>query len=259
MIPYYPQPVLHLGPLSIHAFGVLGAMAVLLAFWVILRRARRMGIAMEEMFQFLLIMYLCGLAGAFLAATIMADPRAILANPGRVFHVAVGIRSCGGLIGGLLAGLAWSAFRRLSLYETLRRFDIVVYALPAAWMVGRLGCALAHDHRGLGTTAWIAVRFPEGPRYDLGLIEFLFLIGVVALFWILDRKARPVGFFFALYAVIYGGFRIWLDTLHTEPLRYYEGAIYVMIGLVGWMIVWTLDRSRAEKLTTGQRRSPQLA
>jgi phosphatidylglycerol:prolipoprotein diacylglycerol transferase len=114
-------------------------------------------------------------------------------------------------------------------------------------MVGRLGCALAHDHRGLWTTNWIAVKFPEGSRYDLGLIEFLFLIGMAALFWALDRKARPVGFFFALYGVLYGAFRIWLDTLHAEPLRYYEGAAYVVIGLLIWSMVWKLDRPRVEE------------
>ena len=258
MIPYYPQPVINLGRLSIHAFGLLGAVATLLAFWIVLRRARRTGIALEEMFQFLSVMYLCGLAGAFFASTIMADPQAFVAHPGRVFHVAVGIRSCGGLIGGLLSGLAWCAFRRLSLDETLRRFDILVYAFPAAWMVGRLGCALAHDHRGLWTTSWIAVTFPEGPRYDLGLIEFLFLIGMAAVFWVLDRKPRPVGFFFVLYTVVYGGFRIWLDTLHADPLRYYEGATYVVIGLLGWTMMWALDRSRAEGRTE-QHRSPRLA
>jgi phosphatidylglycerol:prolipoprotein diacylglycerol transferase len=259
MIPFYPQPVLHLGPISIHAFGILGALATLLAFWIILRRAGRKGIALEEMFQFLWVMYLCGLAGAFLASTIMADPQAFVAHPGRVFHVAVGIRSCGGLIGGFLSGLAWCAFRRLSLYETVRRFDILLYAFPAAWMVGRLGCAQAHDHRGLWTTSWIAVRFPEGTRYDLGLIEFLFMICMVAAFWALDRKPRPAGFFFALYIGVYGVFRIWLDTLQAEPLRFYEGATYVMIGLLGWTMVWALNRPRAEGEPARRRPSPRLA
>ena len=248
MIPYYPQPVINLGRLSIHAFGVLGAVATLLAFWIVLRRARRIGIPLEEMFQFLSVMYLCGLAGAFFASTIMDDPQAFVAHPGRVFHVAVGIRSCGGLIGGLLSGLAWCALRRLSLDETLRRFDILVYAFPAAWMVGRLGCALAHDHRGLWTTSWIAVRFPEGPRYDLGLIEFLFLIGMTAAFCILGRKPRPVGFFFVLYTVVYGGFRIWLDTLHADPLRYYEGATYVVIGLLAWTMLLAREQHRSPRL-----------
>jgi phosphatidylglycerol:prolipoprotein diacylglycerol transferase len=115
-------------------------------------------------------------------------------------------------------------------------------------MLGRLGCTLAHDHRGLASTSWIAVKFPEGPRYDLGLIEFLFLIGMVIGFRILDRRPRPVGFFFVLYGVVYGGFRIWLDTLHIQPLRFYGGAIGVSIGLLGWIAMLAFERSRSHQV-----------
>ncbi len=102
----------------------------------------------------------------------------------------------------------------------MRRLDIIAYAMPIGWMIGRLGCTLAHDHRGLASTSWIAVNFPEGPRYDLGLIEFLFLIGMVTMNRLLDRRPRPVGFFFGIFGVVYGGFRIWLDTLHLQPNRF---------------------------------------
>ena len=75
----------------------------------------------------------------------------------------------------------------------MRRLDIIAYAMPIGWMIGRLGCTLAHDHRGLASTSWIAVNFPEGPRYDLGLIEFLFLIGWSLLFVCLTAaRARLV-------------------------------------------------------------------
>lgn len=143
------------------------------------------------------------------------------------------------------AGLVWRASRRLSLYEILHRFDIMLYCVPAAWMVGRLGCALAHDLRGLFTTTWIAVQFLEGSRYDLGLIELLFLIAMVFVSWLLDRKPRPVGFFFGLYGVAYGAFRMWLDTQHAQPLRFYEGASDVCdrpAGLDGDMGVRALAR-----------------
>ncbi len=90
------------------------------------------------------------------------------------------------------------------------------------------------------------MRFPEGSRYDLGLIEFLFLIGLAAAFRILDRRPRPVGFFFGLYGVVYGGFRIWLDTLHIQPMRFYGGAAAVVIGLLGWMaVIPSRDRKEA--------------
>jgi phosphatidylglycerol:prolipoprotein diacylglycerol transferase len=111
-------------------------------------------------------------------------------------------------------------------------------------MIGRLGCTLAHDHPGLPSTSWIAVRFPEGPRYDLGLIEFLFLIALTAAFYFLDRRPRPVGFYFGLYGVMYGGFRIWLDTLHIQPMRFYGGMAGVVIGLLGWTAMLTFQKWR---------------
>jgi phosphatidylglycerol---prolipoprotein diacylglyceryl transferase len=157
------------------------------------------------------------------------------------------VRSVGGISCGFLAGLAWCRYHKLSLYETIRRIDIVAYSIPLAWMIGRLGCTLAHDHRGLASTSWIAVNFPEGPRYDLGLIEFLFLIAMVIAFWLLDRRPRPVGFFFGLYGVVYGGFRIWLDTLHDQPARFYGGAAGVLVGLVGFGVMLVLQRSRSRE------------
>lgn len=122
------------------------------------------------------------------------------------------------------------------------------YALPLAWMFGRLGCALAHDHRGLPSTSWIAVQFPEGPRYDLGIVEFLFLIGLAVTFRLLDRRPRPTGFFFGLFGVVYGSFRIWLDTLHIQPMRFYGGAAAVVIGLLGWIAMSAFERSRTARV-----------
>jgi phosphatidylglycerol---prolipoprotein diacylglyceryl transferase len=246
MIPYFLQPVLHLGPFEIHAFGVLVVVAVLVGGRMILRRAHGLGIPVAEMFRFCFCMYACGMIGAHLAKTAMDNAPAFLADPSIVLRTSSGVRSVGGLSGGFLGGLLWCRFRRLSFFETLRRLDIVAYALPVAWMIGRLGCALAHDHRGLPSSSWIAVRFPEGPRYDLGLIEFLFLIGLAVTFRALDRRPRPVGFFFGLYGVLYGGFRIWLDTLHLQPMRFYGGAVGVILGVLGWIAMLAFERSRKQ-------------
>ena len=242
MLPYYPQPVLHLGPFEIHAFGVLAAIAVVVGGRLILVRAHRQGIPVEQMFRFCFWVYICAMAGAFLSKTVLDDFAGFVADPSRIFRVSVGVRSVGGISCGFLAGVVWCRFHRLSLLESMRRLDSIAYAMPTGWMIGRLGCALAHDHRGLASTSWIAVPFPEGPRYDLGLIEFLFLIGMVVSFYLLDRKPRPVGFFFGLYGVVYGGFRIWLDTLHVQPARFYGGAAGVLVGLLGWAAMLALQR-----------------
>lgn len=242
MIPYFPQPVFHLGPFEIHAFGILAAVGVVVGGRAILLRAHRKGIPAEQMFRFCFWVYVSAMAGAYLSKTVLDDFPAFLADPSRIFRVSLGVRSVGGIGGGFLGGLAWCLYHRLSLFESLRRLDIIAYAMPLAWMFGRLGCALAHDHRGFASTSWIAVQFPEGPRFDLGLIEFLFLIGMVIAFRVLDRRPRPVGFYFGLYGIVYGSFRIWLDTLHSQPARFYGGAAGVVVGLLGWIAMLTLAK-----------------
>jgi phosphatidylglycerol:prolipoprotein diacylglycerol transferase len=221
MIPYFPQPVLTLGPVQIHAFGVLAAVAVVLGGRVLMIRAHRQGIAVEQMFRFAFWVYASAMVGAVISKFIMDGP-----------HSSLGVRSAGGIGGGFIAAIVWCRHHRLSVRETIHRLDVVAYAMPFAWMIGRLGCALAHDHRGLASTSFIAVNFPEGPRFDLGLIEFLYLIPLTLLFKFLDRRPRPIGFFLGLYGILYGGFRVWLDTLHIQPNRFIGGTIAVALGIL---------------------------
>jgi phosphatidylglycerol:prolipoprotein diacylglycerol transferase len=245
MLPCYPQPVFHLGPFEIHAFGILAAIAVVVGGRCILLRAHRQGIPAEQMFRFCFWVYIRAMAGAFLSKIVLDDFPAFFVDPVHAFRVNMGVRSVGGITSGFLAGLVWCRYHKLSALDTMRRLDIIAYAMPLGWMIGRLGCALAHDHRGLASTSWVAVAFPEGPRYDLGLIEFLFLICMVSAFWFLDRRPRPVGFSFGLFGVVYGGFRIWLDTLHVQPARFYGGAAGVLVGLAGFAVMLALERSQA--------------
>jgi len=245
MIPYFPQPAVHLGRVTIHAYGALAVVAVLVSLWVIVRRGRRMGIGAEEMFRLWFWMYVGAVLGSHLFRTVFEDFGGFLADPLRVFRIGSGVSTLGAATGGVFAALLWCRARRLSWFELLRRMDIVAYAIPTAWMFGRLGCALAHDHKGLPSLSWIAVQFPEGPRYDLGLLEFLFLVGVVGAFWVLDRRPRPAGFFLALYGLGYGGFRLWLATLRLGPARFYDGAAGVLLGLLAWTAMRSFERSRA--------------
>jgi len=234
MVPYFEQPVLWIGARPLPAFSLLLILAVTLGIAIVLERAERLQIDRGLMFRMSFWAIASGLAGAHVAKMAMDYTAEFLANPLTVFHPG-GIRSLGGFIGGLLGASAYCRLRSVFFFETFRMLDVMSFALPFAWMIGRLGCFLAHDHRGHFTASWIAVRFPEGTRYDLGLIEFLFLMGMSGGFFWLDRRPRAVGFYFGLFGMIYGAFRVWLDTLHFQPFRFYGGLFGCLVGLAGWI------------------------
>ena len=138
----------------------------------------------------------------------------------------------------------------LSGEEIARVFDAVMFALPFTLAVGRLGCALQHDHLGVASTSWFAVNFPagppwNGPRFDLGLLETLLCVVIALVFVALDRaraqQLRAPGLFFALFFGLYGPGRFALDFLRVGEARYLAltPAQWLMAGAtlaaMGWL------------------------
>jgi phosphatidylglycerol:prolipoprotein diacylglycerol transferase len=64
------------------------------------------------------------------------------------------------------------------------------------------------------------VDFPGQPRFDLGVLEFLYTLLIAAAFWWLDRKPRRTGFYLAWFFILYGPVRFALDVLRTGDERY---------------------------------------
>jgi prolipoprotein diacylglyceryltransferase len=86
---------------------------------------------------------------------------------------------------------------------------------------GRIGCSLVHDHPGRPSSSFLAVRFPGASRFDLAVIEVLFLaVLLIPLFAVLNREKWQDGFWLGVFLTLYGAFRLWLDTLHVDPPRY---------------------------------------
>lgn len=110
--------------------------------------------------------------------------------------------------------------RRLPAAAIARFLDCVAFAFPFAWAVARAGCALAHDHPGVPSTHWLAVQFPGGPRWDLGLVEFLYTILIAGAFLLLDRRPRPTGLHAGLFLALYGPARFAMETVRTDDARY---------------------------------------
>ncbi|MEW6720133.1 MAG: prolipoprotein diacylglyceryl transferase family protein, partial [Thermodesulfobacteriota bacterium] len=227
MVPFFIQPAVHLsGSITIHAFGVLIAISVAVGWIVSVYRCLKAGLDPSACNRLLAYVIFAGFIAAHLFSVFAYFPEKVRQDPTILLRFWEDMSSFGGIVGGLCG--FWFFFRRKGAEpggnDRLRYLDCIVYAFPFAWAIGRLGCALAHDHPGTITAFPLGVslatrtarrfiayhygasgRIEELPDddamsrmgfHDLGLYEFLYtLLIVVPVFLALDRTVRRPGFF----------------------------------------------------------------
>jgi phosphatidylglycerol:prolipoprotein diacylglycerol transferase len=220
MIPYFPQPSFHLGPITIHAFGIMVMWGLLLGTRILQGRAKALGISRADSARFVNWILLGGFVGAHLIDRIVYFPRETLADPLSLLRFWEGLSSFGGFLGGTTAGLLFFAFRAAPA-SAWRYVDAFAYAFPFGWMFGRLGCFLAYDHPGHTTRFLLGQRYSDGLlRHNLGLEEALYTVSIAVLFHVLGRRPRFIGFYLALFLVLYAPFRFAVDFLRIVDVRY---------------------------------------
>jgi len=127
-----------------------------------------------------------------------------------------GMSSFGGLLG---AFLGLTVYYRRTGRSWLPTADVLVEALVVGWVFGRLGCTLVHDHIGKPSDFLLAIRFPDGPRHDLGFYELLYTVLVlVPAVVVLNRRRRPAGTSVVVLALLYAPVRFLGDFLRNTDL-----------------------------------------
>jgi len=206
-------PLIDLGGVALRPTGLLAAAGLLAGLAVARRAARRDGHHPAALTRAVVAGAALGLLGAHLVDLLAYHPER-LAEPGALWRPA-GLSSMGGLLGGL-AGVALVLFGRrpgLSAHG-----DALALGLAPGWAIGRLGCALVHDHPGRLTDSPLGVRFPDGLRHDLGAYEAALLGGLALVLLLLRRAGLARGRLLAVLAASYGAGRLLLDGLRAADL-----------------------------------------
>src|SRR5207302_413010 len=159
------RPV-YLGPLRIQPFGATVACALITWLALILGRARGQGLDPRRALRLFECVLITGFIGAVLAG--LARHPFSYSSFGGAFGALVGAWL--GRPPGLPSARSAPSARGQAWMPTLlwRYLDLLAFAFPFGWAFLRLGCTLVHDHPGKPTTSWLAVQYPNGPRYDLG-------------------------------------------------------------------------------------------
>jgi phosphatidylglycerol:prolipoprotein diacylglycerol transferase len=217
VLPYINLPDLRLGPLPIHFFGILVATGVLIGIWLARKRAKPMGVDPELLESFINWMLLGGFAGAHILDEIFYHPDELVARPWSIFLFWEGISSFGGFVGAAVGVFLWRKFKNGG-KPILPYADLILSVFPVAWIFGRMGCASVHDHKGMATEtpSLFTVAFPDGPHYDLGLLEMLYTIVLAAFIATLWKKKRAPGLYVGLTCALYAPVRFGLDFLRLD-------------------------------------------
>lgn len=207
-------PLLELGPLSLRPTGLLSAAGLVVGLLVAARAARADGLDHRPLVRAVVLAAGAGLVGAHLVHLLAYHPEE-LADPWALLRLGDGLSSIGGLAGGA-AGMAL-AFRGRT-PGLGRHGDALALGLAPGWALGRVGCALVHDHPGRRTAFPLAHPFPDGPRHDLGAYEALLLALLTVALVALRRRGAARGRLLPVLALGYGAGRFALDFLRATDL-----------------------------------------
>ncbi len=211
-------PILvRIGPLTLHTFGVMLALAIIVGSTVLLCETRRLADPQitEARVQRLIWYVVLAIVGGGRLMHVIVNWRDFAGQPLEAFAVwNGGLVMYGGLLAVFLTVIGFAVKNQIRI---LRLCDLVAPAAFLGEAIGRWGCFFAGDDYGKPTDSWVGVTFtdPESlvppalrgvPLHPTQIYMSLKALVIFAvLTWIARRKAfdgQVAGWSFVLYAVL---------------------------------------------------------
>lgn len=207
-----------IGPLTVHSYGLMIALGILVCVFMGMYRARKYGYKDEAVLDIAILGILSGFVGAKLLYVLvefdsfLKNPMDVLGSEGFVVY--------GGIIVGALVGILYCRIKKLPCWEY---FDLLAPSIAVAQGFGRIGCFLAGCCYGRPTDTFWGVTFPEGsfapagvPLIPTQLIssagDFI-ITGILLVYSKHNKKAGNVGIF---YMLLYGIGRFLVECLRSD-------------------------------------------
>jgi len=224
-IPSPSRGVLELGPLPLHAYGLMLAIAILVAYEITRRRWQRFGGDPTDIQEMAVLVVVAGIVGARVYHLFTGydwDDGGLL---GAVKIWEGGLSIWGAVVGGLVAVL-WTARRRH--LDALTLMDAFGPAVVVAQAIGRWGNWFNQELFGGPTDLpWgLEIDFQHRPAgyeatetfHPTFLYESLWCLAVFATIVLLERtRGLKRGQAFALYVAMYTLGRFFFENLRIDP------------------------------------------
>jgi phosphatidylglycerol:prolipoprotein diacylglycerol transferase len=257
-----------IGGLTIHWYGILVALGFFAGLWTASRRARREGIAAEQVYDLGPWLIVGGIAGGRILYVISYWHEQFAQKPfPEIFMVQHGgLVFYGGLIGAIAAGMFYVWLKKLPLWKMT---DIMAPSIALGYAFGRIGCLMNGCCYGRACSLPWAIHFPPAPDANGDLIphathgmgvhpteiydSLLSLVFYLVLAWLFRRKKFD-GQIFAVYLIGYAVIRSFVEYFRGDyPIHYLGGwatpAQLISMGIVvtGLLLLVLLPRTQAQE------------
>jgi phosphatidylglycerol---prolipoprotein diacylglyceryl transferase len=231
--------ILRLGPITIYSYGLMMAMGVITADFLLTSECRRRGISTDYANGIVVFGAMGGIVGARIYDVFDNWP-AYANHPWSIIFSGAGFVWYGGFIGGTTAAAIVSRYYKVPI---LRSFDMCAPALIIGQAFGRVGCLLSGDGDwGMPSTLPWAMSFPNAivgwnartvlkldPNGNLvsaffpgvrvhpaPIYESILYTAIFCLMWSIRKKA-PEGRLISLYLVLEGTARFMVEFVRVNP------------------------------------------
>ncbi len=224
-----------LGPFTIYSYGMMVAIAFLAGLHIARIEARRKGLDINIVYDFVFYLIIGSLIGARLYYLAFFNPSIFIKDPVSVLKLwEGGLAIHGALLGGTLSAILFSRIRRTSFWGLA---DLTAPSMILGQAIGRIGCFLNGCCFGVPTTSFFGIRFPKGslpdlaygglPVYPTQIYEFLLDLSAFFILWSIRRRIRFNGGLFLVYLMMYSCIRIWVSSLRGDSLYIWGTGIKV--------------------------------
>jgi phosphatidylglycerol---prolipoprotein diacylglyceryl transferase len=243
MIPY-----LHIGPLNLPTFGLMVAIALITAAYILQADFNRRGMKADA-FLMITIAGLAGIAGAKLYH-LLEEPAVFFAEPLPLLFNRYGFAWFGGFLGGFGTMLLLGRRAKLPLLQFL---DACSPAAAFGYGIGRIGCFLSGDgDYGKPTSLPWGMSFPNGvvPTtqrvHPAPLYELIIWCAIGAFLWHMGSKnmksSKARGEIFCSYLILTGVARFLVEIIRINPpwiLGMSNAQVASLVSIVaGAVLLW---------------------
>lgn len=247
-----------IGPLTVHSYGLLISIGLLIALWLCCKRAKKRGLNPDYCYGIVFCSAIFGFASSKLLF-IIVEWKNFLANPLEMLSTS-GFVVFGGITGGILANFIY--LKLIKKTDFVAYIDLVMPAVALAQGIGRVGCFMAGCCYGRATDAWYGIAFKHSlyAPNNVKLIptQLIMAVGDVLLFLILvllEKKFTKKGFIIGMYLVLYSAGRFMIEYLRNDfrgsvgslSTSQFYGIITMLIGVVVIILSYKLGGNKAKE------------